>query len=233
MERFGSEKATGNLIADMGNAPLTAFDEAQNRFFEIYGSSKVESSRWFVAFIVAMGVAALLGIALYNVYPLKTVVPYMVKVDSQTGAVAQVVTAANFKPDAAVRSYFLSQWVEQIMTLDPYQTQKNVKKAFSVTRDKAVTEFTELLRTDKPIERLVGDPSLTRVVKINSINPGSSDGIAFVRVTTEERSGTGASTAKRYVFTIHYATVPPQTEADIRINPIGMFITHFVRSDEV
>lgn len=233
MERFGSGKTTGNLIADMGNAPLTAFDEAQNRFFEIYGSAKVESSRWFVAFIVAMAVAAMLGIALYNVMPLKTVVPYMVKVDSQTGAVAQVVTAANFKPDAAVRTYFLSQWVEQVMTLDPYQTQKNVKKAFSVTRDKAVTEFTELLSTDKPIERLVGDPSLTRVVKVNSINPGTSDGIAFVRITTEERSGPGALKTKRYVFTIHYALVPPQTEEDLRINPIGMFITHFVRSDEV
>lgn len=233
MERFGSGKTTDNLVADMGNAPLTAFDEAQNRFFEIYGSSKVESSRWFVAFVVAMGVAAVLGIALYNVYPLKTVVPYMVKVDGQSGAVAQVVTASEFKPDAAVKSYFLSQWVEQVMTLDPYQTQKSIKKAYSVTRDKANSEFTELLSIDKPIERLVGDPSLTRVVKINSINPGLSDGIAFVRITTEERSGPGAVKTKRYVFTIHYAIVPPQNEGEIRINPIGMFITHFVRSDEV
>lgn len=233
MERFGGGKTSDSLIADMGNAPLTAFQEAENRFFEIYGSSKVESSRWFVAFLAALSVIAMLGLALYNLTPLKTVVPYMVKVDSEVGAVAQVASAANFKPDASVKSYFLSQWVEQVMTLDPYQTQKNIKKAYSVTRDKANAEFTELLNTDKPIERLVGDQALTRVVKVNSVNPGSSDGIAFVRITTEERSGPGAVKTKRYVFTIHYAIVPPQTEEEIRINPIGMFITHFVRSEEV
>jgi type IV secretory pathway TrbF-like protein len=160
-------------------------------------------------------------------------VPYMVTVDRQNGAAAQPVAAQAFKPDATVRTYFLTQWVEKLLTLDPYQTEKNIKVAYSLTRDKASREFTEFMQADKPIERLVKDRTLTRVPIINSINPGSDDGIAFVRVTTEERSGAGAPTAKSFMLTIHYVLVPPTSEAELRVNPLGMFITHFVKSDEL
>lgn len=224
---------TLSAVRDMGNAPLTAFAEAQTKFFEIYGSSKVEASRWFVFAMSGLLVIFMLGFAIYQMMPLKTIVPYMVVADRTRGAVAETVEASKFKPDESVRSYFLSKWIEKMRTLDPYLTEKNIKEAYLVTRDKASQEFTDYLREEKPIEQLVKDRSLTRTVNFITINPGKEDNIAFIRVSEETRSGVGKVDIKRFMFTIHYVVTPPKTEEELRVNPIGIYVTHFVKSPEL
>jgi type IV secretory pathway TrbF-like protein len=234
--KFGRKsKAADTLSAvrDMGNAPLTAYQQAENKFFEIYGSAKVESARWFIAAVSALFVIGLLGIAIWRMLPLKEVVPYSVVVNRDTGAVAQVVEAARFNPDDNVRSYFLTKWVEKARTLDPYLTQANLKEAYSFTRDKAIQEFTEYVDQEKPVQQLMQDRTLTRTVKFNAVNPGRESNIAFIRVIEETRSGTGSPTVKRFMFTIHYAITPAKTVEEMRQNPIGIYITHFVKSEEV
>jgi type IV secretory pathway TrbF-like protein len=220
-------------IRTMGNAPQTAYQKAEGKFYEIYGSSKVESSRWFVFSMVLLVVVIALALSIAKTMPLKTVVPYIVQVDKVNGAAAHPVSAVNFSPDTNVKSYFLSQWVYKLLTIDPFLTRDNIKAAYLLTRDKASKEYTEYLNEDKPIERLVKDPSLTRTVRINSLNPGAEQNIAIIRVTTEERSGTSAVKVKRYMLTIHYAIVPPTTEEEIRVNPVGIYITHFVINEEI
>ncbi|MFC3110191.1 VirB8/TrbF family protein [Undibacterium arcticum] len=228
-----SKKDSFAAISDMGNAPLTAFAKAEIRFHEIYGSSKVEASRWFVFAVGSLVVIFMMAVAFYHFLPLKTAVPYMVTLNRETGAVAQTVEASKFQPDESVKSYFLSKWIEKMRTIDPYQTQKNIKEAYALTRDKAVQEFTEYLNEEKPIERLVKDSTLTRTVKFISINPGVEQNIAFIRVAEEERTGANKVTTNRYMFTIHYAMTPPKDGEELRKNPIGIYVTHFVKSEEI
>jgi type IV secretory pathway TrbF-like protein len=219
-------------VKNMGNAPLPAYREAQAKFFEIYGSSKVESSRWFMFSILLMFVVMILGAAIYQILPLKTSIPYMVTMSRDKGVSAQIVDAKTYKPDENVKIYFLSKFIENMRSLDPYQTQKNLKAAFAVTRDKASKEFTDYMQTEKPIERMVADKSLIRTIKFISVNPGSTENIAFIRTSEVERTG-ALETSKTYMFTLHYDFVVPTTAEEIQKNPAGIFITHFDKREEL
>lgn len=219
-------------VREMGNAPQAAYREAQAKFFEIYGSSKVESSRWFLMTIVCLLVILMMAVAIWQMLPLKTAVPYMVTMSRDKGVAAEVVDAKLYQPDENVKIFFLSKFVTNMRELDPYQTQKNIKAAYAVTRDKASKEFTDYLQKEKPIERLVADKSLIRTVNFISVNPGTQDNIAFIRVKEDERTG-ALLTSKTYMFTIHYAFVVPTSMDEIQKNPAGIFITHFDKREEL
>lgn len=225
-------KSPDQFAQQVGNAPITAYQRAEKRYFEAHGSPKVEASRWFLFSVVLLIVLILQGVAIYQMLPLKTAVPYMVTLSRDKGVSAEVVEAKNFRPDENVKIFFLTKFVDNMRTLDPYLTQENLRNAFQVCRDKAVAEFTDFLNTEKPIQKLMSDKSLLRTLKFITVNPGTQDNIAFIRVKEVERTGAKES-SKTYMFTIHYQIIPPTTFEMIQKNPAGIYVTHFDKREEV
>lgn len=227
-----NSKSSDQFAEKVGNAPITAYHRAEKRYFEAHGSPKVEASRWFLLSVILLIVLILQGIGIYQMLPLKTVVPYMVNLSRDKGVAAEVVEAKNFKPDENVKIFTLTKFVENMRTIDPYLTQENLRNAYQVCRDKAVTEFKQFLDAEKPVQRLMADKSLLRTLKFITVNPGTQDNIAFVRVKETERTGARES-SKTYMFTIHYEIIPPTTFEMIQKNPAGIFVTHFDKREEV
>lgn len=230
---FGKKTQSPDDFANaVGNAPVTAFQKAQRAYFEAHGSPKVESSRWFAVSVLLLICCIVLVLAIAQMMPLKTMVPYMITLSRDKGVAAEVVEAKNFRPDENVKIFFLTKFVDNMRTLDPYQTQSNLKEAYQVCRDKAVSEFTEFLNTEKPIQKLTADKTLLRTLKFITVNPGTQDNIAFVRVKETERTGQRES-SKTFMFTIHYEIIPPTSFEMIQKNPAGIYVTHFDKREEV
>jgi type IV secretory pathway TrbF-like protein len=217
----------------MKNSPVTAFEKARIKWFEQYGSAVVGSNRmFFLAMSMVVAVVALC-ITIMMMMPLKTVQPYLVKVNADGMPTATPVAMESYRPGEAEKKYFLSDWAVKLLTLDRFLTNKNLLDAYARARDKAIPEFAEYVETNKPAEALRLDPNLTRIAKIRSV-AFISDGAALVRAALETRSGKGqAITRKNVILTIHYSLIPPRTEQEIFDNPIGLYITHFALSEDL
>ena len=214
------------------NAPITAYERARIEWFERYGCAVVERDRYFVFALIACAALAAMAFALLALAPLKTVVPYVVRVADNGSAAVAPAAAQRYSPGQPERAYFLARWVTSLMTLDAYMTERNLAEAYAQTAGVASNEFVDWLKTQRPVEAVKKDPSLVRTVAINTVTP-LEEGIMQVRVRLETRSLTQAPESRRYQVTIHYATVPPKTEADIIKNPIGLIITHFAINEEL
>ena len=215
------------------NAPITAFEKARIEWFERYGSAVVEKNRYFVLLVLAIIMIAAMGFSIAALTPLKTIVPYYIKVSGDGSATVDSSSAGStdYKPGESEKRYFLANWVTRLLTIDTYLTRKNIKENYIQTSGKATDELTNFIHDAKPVELMVADPSLTQTVKINGIN-FLQDDAALVKVTTERRTKDTTET-KSWLVTLHYVLVPPKDPDEILKNPIGLLVTHFDVTAEI
>jgi len=217
--------------------PVTAEKPAELLHFEAFVKPKNDNRRLFFALVSVSVVAIGLVLALIMLMPLKSVVPYVVKVNTDSGEVSVNPVGVNkYVPGKPEIQYFLAQWIIKTLSVDPYLTEKHyLPDAYAKTRGKATSEFLDWVnKIDLPMQRLQDDGTLTRSVKITSIPTLlEEDSGAIVRFLTEERSMKSAPKVKRWVATIHYTVIPPATEAEILSNPTGLNVTHFEFRDDL
>jgi len=73
---------------------------------------------------------------------------------------------------------------------------------------------------------------LQRRATVNSVDV-SQAGVAFIFLSTQEAQGSNANSATgAYRVTLKYEIIPPNTEADILVNPLGLYITSMNVTDE-
>jgi len=238
---FNSKKAAGNqgrklMQGDgdpLGNSPLTAYEKGQRVWFESVGTPVVERARYFIlAALLAIAFISLV-VTLMRMMPLTRVEPFYVQVDQVTGeAVATRGAAKSYKPGEAEKRYFIVLWVRYLLELDPHATERNLAYVYETSRGKAIDEFTDFVNKKKPIVRVRTEPGLTRTVEIKSFSPLNEQS-ALIRLVTEERGINRQTIRNSYVVTIHYAIEPPDTEAKILKNPIGLFVTHFAINEDM
>lgn len=215
------------------NAPATAFPQARLGWYEHYGKYVVESNRWFLGFVIVAVICFAQMIAIYQMLPLKTVVPYIVEVDKTGAYQASNAIAQQYSPGENEKKYFLAQWATRVLKIDKSSTQKDLVSAYEQLLDKAPSEIAAWIESDEPLKRLAEDQTLTRDVQIKSVTFPSSE-VALVRLTTEERSSRDQkSTIKNRLITIHLKTIQPKDEIDIYKNPIGLYISHFSIVEEL
>ncbi|MEY4564157.1 MAG: hypothetical protein RLZZ618_3434 [Pseudomonadota bacterium] len=200
-------------------------------FAELFGDPQANAARWFVATMVLGVVVLAQALALSHLLPLKKVVPYAVE-HTPEGMVVKVVEASNYRPPVGMLKSELARWVERLMVLDPYLTRDNLRLTTRLLRGKAVSEHKDFIDAEAPFKRLLSTPGLVRTAKVNGVD-ASKDGIAFLFVSTIERSGAGEPVLRKWRFTVHYMLAPPETEEDILSNPSGLNITHFERSQDL
>lgn len=214
------------------SAPLTAFERARIEWFERYGCAIVERNRMFVGWVLTTAALLAACLALVVLMPLKTVEPFVVRVADNGSAVADRAAAQAYRPGRAERTYFVSRWVQQVLTIDPYLTERQLAEAYRMTSGLATQQMLDWMKNDRPVERLKKDTALHRSVSIITVAP-LDDGVLQVRVRTETRSLESQARVKTLQVTVHYAIVPPRTEAEIIQNPIGLYVTRFNIAEEL
>lgn len=228
---FRSKNKTPNL-ADHPSAPAGVFDDATQRFAEIYGSSQVGNHRMFLIALVAMLLAGAEGVALLMQSGTNVAVPWVVEVNGERGLMAKPVRVESIRPSEAVIKAELAKWTQKVFTIDSALTPQLFREANVMTKGLGTSQFTEFRVQQNVIERMTKDASLQRKAEIRSVD-ASQPGVAFVFVTTQEAQGTtsNAGTAS-YRVTLRYELDPPRKEQDILSNPLGLFITSMNVTEE-
>lgn len=209
----------------------------RRRWFEVFGGVAVANRRLFLVVLALAAVVVAQAIALAALTPMKTVVPYIVKIEDSGRTSLEVAGAQRYVPGQREIDYALARWVRNLLTIDSYMTsnpqRNNVLEAYVMTRGKASEQFVEWFRATKPVEAVNQDPTLTRVVQVRNLLYVKEGEAVIIRVTTETRSAKQQPVTENQMVTIHYTIIPPKTEKEILENPIGLVITHFAISKDL
>jgi type IV secretion system protein VirB8 len=222
------------------NKPALDLDEyyraaaswGEDREREIAASRKIA---WIIAG-VATTVALIEAIALIVLLPLKTVVPYTLLVDKQTGYVEQLRPAESrtIDPDAALIRSFLVQYVIERESFDIDTLNNSYRKVALWSAGDARTRYINQMQAtnaESPLARL----PRTAVVDVKILSVSSLEGdTALVRFTTQRGDTAGSGAApENWVAVIRYRFSGAAMSAEDRMtNPLGFQIIRYRRNAE-
>ncbi len=190
---------------------------------------------WIVAG-VATFIAALLALALLALTPLKTVQPYVVTVDRQTGAVEVTQTLANSRitENAAVIQASLANYVRARETFDVTDLAQNYRRVQMMSATQARAAYVAEMAGNNPASPLrTLSPGDTVAVKIKSISL-LAPGTALVRFDASRRlPGITAAMTRAYTAAISYGFSGRPLRLEDRFdNPLGFEVTRYRKDAE-
>ena len=198
----------------------------------------LEGSRrtaWIVAGI-ATALVALLALAIFAMLPLKTVVPYTLLVDRQTGFVQTLkpLDAQQVAPDAALTQSFLVQYIIAREEFDIDTVQADYRKVALWSVDSARSDYLSAIQIGNPDSPLVRLPrSAILETRIRSVS-ALGDRVALVRFETARRDRGGiAQVPQAWVAIVHYRfSNTPMSVEDRYLNPLGFQVLRYRRNAE-
>lgn len=201
---------------------------------EVAASARNQRIAWIVAG-VAGSIALLLVLALVILLPLKTVEPYVVTVDRQTGAVqvATAVTPGAISQNEAVIQAQLAGYVRVRETFDVTDLRQAYRQVQLLSGRDVAAGYVRALAAANPQSPLrtlnKGDMLTVDIKSVSIIAPGS--GIVRFQVTRMAQGRAIASTA--YIAAISYGfNGGPLRVADRFDNPLGFQVTRYRRDIE-
>jgi type IV secretion system protein VirB8 len=205
---------------------------AGDRQQELRKSRKVA---WMVA-AGACGVAVLEGLALVLLVPLKTVEPYTLLVDRNTGFVQAVrpLDEQRVAADTALTQSLLVQYVTQREGFDHDSVQSNYRHVTLWSAENARTDYIGGMQASNPQSPLARYPRGTVVeVRVKSVSPVARN-VAMVRYDTSMRNATGQVTPLgAWVSVIRYRfTGEPMRQEDRFANPLGFQVVRYRKDQE-
>lgn len=223
-------------MTDMPDRKAAYFSEAQS-WARDRNDALVRSRRvaWIVA-AIAVVVVVIEAIALLVLMPLKTVVPYTLLVDRQTGYVQALdpLAANRIAPDTALTQSFLVQYVIARESFDRATIQSDYRKVALWSADTAASQYTLAMQATNPDSPLVRLPRDTLIeTRIRSVSPLSARS-ALVRFETVRHDRGGLAQAPQgWVAIVTYRfSDKPMTVEDRFVNPLGFQVERYRRNPE-
>jgi type IV secretion system protein VirB8 len=190
---------------------------------------------WTVAW-AAVAVAVMEAMALIVLMPLKTVEPYTLLVDRNTGFV-QALTPLDpqrISPDTALTQSFLVQYVIARESFDIDTIQASYRKVGLWSAEQARTDYLSATPASNPQSPLVLYPRTTVIeTRVKSVSPMGPN-TAMVRFETQRRDAGGqAQPPRAFVAIIRYRySGEPMSVEDRFVNPLGFQVLRYRRDAE-
>jgi len=190
---------------------------------------------WIVAGVTS-AIALMEAAAMLALTPLKTVEPYTLLVDKQTGYVQALkpLDAQQVGPNTALTQSFLVQYVIARESFDAATLQASYRKVSLWSEGEARKAYMGFMQANNPDSPLVRLPRSTVVeTRVKSVSPlGRNE--ALVRFETIQRDANGAvQPARAWVSVIRYRySGAPMSLEDRFVNPLGFEVTHYRRDAE-
>jgi type IV secretion system protein VirB8 len=209
------------------------YDEAATWSADIHGALRASRRLAWIVAAAAAAIAVLEAVALAALSPLKTVVPYTLTVDRQTGYVQEVngLKTGALTQDAAVTQAFLVQYVIARETFDATDLRDNYHKVALWSGGDARAQYLTLMQRTTPDSPLnLYSPTSMVSVTINSVSLLSPT-TALVRFQTtrhEAESSTDSQQAWAAAIAFRYSGAP-MSNGDRFLNPLGFQVTRYRR----
>lgn len=190
---------------------------------------------WRVA-AAAAAIAVLLALALAFLLPLKTVQPYVLTVDRQTGAVesATTVQSGRLSQNEAVIQAQLAGYVIARETFDATDLSEKYRRVQLMSSRPVAAAYVAQMAANNPESPLRtlnrGDTVSIRIRSVSLIN----DGAALVRYTAIRSAlGGGTTPPANFVAAISFGfNGRPLRQSDRYDNPLGFQVTRYRRDAE-
>jgi len=191
---------------------------------------------WIVAGVAA-AIALLEAIAIVLLMPLKTVVPYTLLVDKQTGYVEALkpLDKQTLTPDNALLRSFLVQYVIAREGFDIDQVNANYRKVALWSAEDARSGYLSAMQANNPQSPLATLPRRALVeVQVRSVSPLGAD-TALVRfATVRSDPGGQAQSPQLWASVIKYRFTNAGMSAEDRMtNPLGFQVVRYHRDAEI
>lgn len=218
--------------------------EALTAYYQEAGSwatdqlAALQNSRrtaWIVA-IIGVALAAIEGVALIVLMPLKTVEPYTLLVDRTTGYVQALkpLEPSQITPDRALVQSMLVQYIIARESFDVATVQANYKKIGLWSVDMARNDYLNLMQASNPEGPLMRYPrSSILETRVKSVSP-LGERSALVRFETVRRdAGSRYETPQPWVAAVKYRFAgEPMSVEDRYLNPLGFQVSEYRRDPE-
>ncbi|HEX8301320.1 virB8 family protein [Sphingomonas sp.] len=190
---------------------------------------------WIIAG-AAVAVALMEALALVMLTPLKTVEPYTLLVDKQTGFVQALkpLDAQLVSGNTALTQSFLVQYVIARESFDIAALQANYRKVSLWSEGSARNAYVSSVQASNPDSPLARLPRNTLVeTQVKSVSPLGANS-AMVRFETVQRdAGAQPHQPRAWVAVIRYRySGEPMSIEDRFINPLGFEVTRYQRNAE-
>jgi type IV secretion system protein VirB8 len=219
------------------SSDLKAYFEESKSWEQDRLASALRSKRlaWTVAAGACVLAVAAVG-AVAALTPLKTVEPFVVRVDRSTGAV-DVMTGLkgtdHLTYDEAVSKYFLALYVRNREGWLPQAAEQNFRQVSILSTPPEQQRWADFFRPNNPQSPQVqwGDTgvSLIEVRAISFVNPKVAD-VRFHRILRQAQQVTESDWIATVAFTY---TKAPMNEADRLRNPLGFQVISYRADPEV
>lgn len=176
------------------------------------------------------------ALALLFLTPLKTVEPYTLLVDRQTGFVQALkpLEPQTISRDRALTQSFLVQYVIAREGFDIDALQSDYRKVALWSVGSARSDYLSGIQVSNPESPLARLPRSSRIeVRVKSVTPMAND-TAMVRFDTWRRDANGnSSPAQPWVTMVrHSYSGEPMSAEDRMINPLGFKVASYRKSAE-
>lgn len=190
---------------------------------------------WIVASVAAF-IAVLEAIALVFLMPLKTVEPYTLLVDRQTGNVEALapLDTQMITPDAALTRSFLVQYVIARESFDADNLQQDYRKVALWSEGDARRRYINQMQATNPSSPLAYLPSrATLKTEVRSVSSLSADSSLVRFTTTRNDPGAQPQPPQYWAAVVNYGfSGASMSEEDRMLNPLGFQVTRYRRDAE-
>jgi type IV secretory pathway TrbF-like protein len=144
--------------------------------------------------------------------------------------------AVSYTPERPVLERELFQFVERLFAINadyPRLVQDGHLAAYAYTRGRATTEFRNFLEQEKTYLRQKTHRGLIRTVERKTISFREDGGLVLIRFRSAERTQEKPAPLNRdLLLTLQFVREQSRDRAEIEINPLGLYITHFEIAEE-
>ncbi len=211
----------------------TPYQRAQQIWDDRMGAARVQAANWRYAAFGALGIAALALCAYIHERGDTHVATYVVPV-SEYGRPGRIELAGRvYRPTTAEIGYFLADWVELVRAHSPVDqviNTNNLRKSYGFVSDAAQSELATLGAAAIEAAKKGGAPAVS--VDIKSVIPRSPTTYQLQWTETAYRQGEHAGVT-HWTGLFSTKIQPPTDEAQLRANPLGLFITDFKMTQEL
>jgi type IV secretory pathway TrbF-like protein len=205
----------------------TPYEAAYIEWSDRIGQTRAQLNTWRMAALLSMLLALLLLVALIIVMSARKTYVYVAEVRPNENTVNQVLLPQRLTPTQAQESYFVGQFINNIMSLplDPVVARQNWFDAYNMATGNAVSQLTSFAQANNPFNSLGAE---TKSVQISTINAVSDQSIQATWTAVTYNSQGVVQDQETYSGVFTFAQGPePTTTAELLKNPFGLKITYF------